>query len=177
MTDKDNFHWDWVHIEGWDQIGPELASLVEVIQAPNPVFWDTRDLEIYRPHIPSLFQWFDLKGLDPLRIAWVQIRPGQTQVVHRDIGYTLALQLPVQGCEGVPTIIYESQDPGHRIGNHNHSYINYNPTGVREIDRYVLTKPLLFQSSTIHSVQNFTDHKRYALSVRFRTDPWWLLDN
>lgn len=45
---------------------------------------------------------------------------------------------------------------------------------MEEIDRYVATRPVIFNATVPHSVVNNTSKPRLLLSVRFNPDPWHL---
>ena len=176
--DKESFTWRAIEIPNWDQIYQELQILPSVIHRENPIFWASRDIGIYQQHLPTLFKWFDEKSLVVEMIAYVRIFKNFQQNHHRDLGYTLALQLPIINCESVYTGFYTTTDRAVFTKNSNHIYLNYPLQNMVEYDRYYLKGPLLADVSKIHSVQNFTDQERHAISVRFTEPPWsLLLDN
>jgi len=157
-------NWWPVHIDSWSAISAELAILSTVITRPIHSFWATRDLALYQTHLTGLWKWFELEKLEPFAIAYVGQPAGTEQGRHVDHGpphdpYNpkLALNLPVQGCEGTYTALWD----------HTHQ---------TEQDRYYLTGPVLLSIKCPHSVVNPTDHYRHSISVRFKTDPWLLTD-
>ena len=171
------FTWSYCDIQGWGDIRRELSKLVDHVVRPPSPFWRTDRMEIYQPHLPLLWGWFDCVGLEPLHIAWVHSLPGSRGSVHTDLGpHELALQLPVKDCVDTYTAIYRS------IGK---PWLKMTvPTGyywqaedVEEIARYTLQdKPIIFNIKHPHSVVNPSKLHRQAISVRFRVDPWWLTD-
>jgi hypothetical protein len=177
--DRSGFTWRSLEIPRWSVIQTELAHLPDRIQRKNPVFWQTGQTEVYQEVLPTLFEWFAIQQLEVRMIAYVSIPAGYRQTYHRDLGCALALQLPVMGCDGVYTGFYRTRGEDKPVftSNSNHTYHNYPASQVVEYDRYPLLGPVWADVSLIHSVQNLTDHPRHAISVRFREDPWHLVDN
>jgi hypothetical protein len=174
-----SFTFQSISIPGWDLIQTELSQLPEIIQ-PNKPFWRTKDLDLglYQKHLPRLWEWFQDMNLDPLYIAYIWVEPHRAYPIHADLGsQDLALQLPVQGCYEVSTSIYISLgEPW--LKQIEPTYWCWDRDQVEQIAEYTLEdQPIIFNIKQIHSVVNRTTWTRHALSVRFRTDPWWLLDN
>ena len=171
------FTWSYYDIPGWDEIRAELRALdSHVVRPPSP-FWRTDNMEIYRPHLPLLWGWFECVGLEPLHIAWVHSLPGSKGSVHTDLGpHDLALQLPVKNCVDTDTAIYRSLGPARLVLTKPIGYY-WDIENVEEIDRYTLTdRPIIFNIKHPHSVVNRSRLHRQAISVRFEKDPWFLVN-
>lgn len=84
---------------------------------------------------------------------------------------TLALNIPLINCENSRTIFYNCE----------HSLDKFiykgRPTEVKdiskckEIESYVLDKPILFNTQVLHAVFNHSDMPRLAISLRFEKNP------
>lgn len=91
---------------------------------------------------------------------------------------TLAINIPLINCDNAVTEFWES--------NQTSSVVEYSPSGspylscgdrttCKKIDEYTLTKPVLFNTSIPHSVNNYSDKVRAAISLRLAVDPWDLV--
>ena len=91
---------------------------------------------------------------------------------------TLAINIPLINCKNAITEFWKSPES---------SSVEYTPSGVpylscgdrstcTKIDEYRLVQPVLFNTSIPHSVNNYSDKPRIAISLRLETDPWDLVN-
>lgn len=90
----------------------------------------------------------------------------------------LAINFPIKNCLDTVTKFYEPKGklvkPTRHVENGVH-YLIYPDQEWREIEEYVLDRPVLLNTNVHHAVINHTKDVRISLSVRFRTDPWHLV--
>ena len=91
---------------------------------------------------------------------------------------TLAINIPLINCDNAITEFWESNEKS--------SVVEYSPSGspylscgdrttCTKIDEYRLVKPVLFNTSIPHVVDNYSDKPRIAISLRLVQDPWDLV--
>lgn len=127
--------------------------------------------------LPTLWKWFSAVNAQPSRVCYINLKPGTSQQIHIDTGpMELALNMPVSGCLGSHTRVFENKGrvvTAYTTTNLTFSkYIDDDPV---EISRFVLDSPTLINIKMPHQVVNDTDHNRICLSFRFTPDPWHLI--
>ena len=91
---------------------------------------------------------------------------------------TLAINIPLINCDNAITEFWKSNEKS--------SVVEYSPSGspylscgdrttCTKIDEYRLVKPVLFNTSIPHVVDNYSDKPRIAISLRLVQDPWDLV--
>ena len=143
--------------------------------------------EKYRKILPNNFEFFqvvplDLKtfmGLKISRAVLIQVEPNAKGRIHTDFrpeGYSLALNIPLENCENSITTMWDAaaEVVEIRYTTNNSPYHYYNPNLCKKITEFSLTKPVLFDTSVPHAVDNYSDNWRRAISLRFEPDPWHL---
>jgi hypothetical protein len=98
--------------------------------------------------------------------------------IHEDVrpgGQVLGLLIPLINCNDSSTEIYESVvEPMVKVNGENRTYNYYEPDNCKKIAEYVLTQPVLLNTSLPHCVFNYSNLHRVALAICFETDPWHL---
>ncbi len=112
----------------------------------------------------------------------IQVPPGaglDHSGIHHDVDSTrLAINIPLDNCEESITSFWQSWMPAITDNTPNgYSYAYYDPRYCRKIDEFKLTRPIIFDTSVPHNVGNPTDKWRRAISLRFKPDPWHLINN
>lgn len=152
---------------------------------------DLEDIKnIYRKHLPNNEEFFQvvnipIKTFMDLRISravLIQVAPQAEGRIHTDYrpeGYSLALNIPLENCDHSVTSMWstENQITEIRYTTNNSPYHYYDPNLCRKITEFRLTKPVLFDTSVPHSVDNTSDKWRRAISLRFEPDPWHLTND
>jgi hypothetical protein len=180
---REDFIWQYIEIDSWPLIQTELDLLPGLVDIAwdfeNHGFkWSNRP-EYFAPLLPVLWTWFDQKGLEPAKVGVLDKVAGQAVGYHVDLGpYELALQLPIKNCnDQTYTGFYISDGPPTIKSSPRVSEPNcYDPLRLTEIARYTLDKPLIFNVKKIHGVHNLTSRTRTCLSIRFRQNPWKLIN-
>lgn len=143
--------------------------------------------EKYRKILPDNCEFFqvvslDIKtfmGLKISRAVLIQVEPNAKGRIHTDFrpeGYSLALNIPLENCENSITTMWDAaaEVVEMRYTTNNSPYHYYNPNLCKKITEFSLTKPVLFDTSVPHAVDNYSNNWRKAISLRFEPDPWHL---
>lgn len=143
--------------------------------------------EKYKKILPNNCEFFqvvplDIKtfmGLKISRAVLIQVEPNAKGRIHTDFrpeGYSLALNIPLENCENSITTMWDAaaEVVEIRYTTNNSPYHYYNPNLCKKITEFSLTKPVLFDTSVPHAVDNYSDNWRRAISLRFEPDPWHL---
>jgi hypothetical protein len=141
----------------------------------------------YRKILPDNCEFFqvvplDIKtfmGLKISRAVLIQVEPNAKGRIHTDFrpeGYSLALNIPLENCENSITTMWDAAAEVVEIQytTNNSPYHYYNPNLCKKITEFSLTKPVLFDTSVPHAVDNYSNNWRKAISLRFEPDPWHL---
>jgi|LauGreDrversion4_2_1035121.scaffolds.fasta_scaffold36689_5 hypothetical protein len=141
----------------------------------------------YKKILPNNCEFFqvvplDIKtfmGLKISRAVLIQVEPNAKGRIHTDFrpeGYSLALNIPLENCENSITTMWDAaaEVVEIRYTTNNSPYHYYNPNLCKKITEFSLTKPVLFDTSVPHAVDNYSDKWRKAISLRFEPDPWHL---
>ena len=177
------FTWQKISIPDWPLIQKELQDLASTLRFKRRTFTPLDRLQVNQQvlsYAPRLQQYLADQNLTVWAAGWVNLQPNQSTPPHVDsycgspIQPTLALQLPLQGCDSSTTHIYQSKtDTDHYKRSLDRNW-PYDPLDLTVIDSYQLSEPILFNISTIHQVINGSE-PRLALSLRFEQDPWHLI--
>jgi hypothetical protein len=144
--------------------------------------------ELYKKVLPNNSEFFQVvpleiktfMGLKISRPVLIQVEPNARGRIHTDFrpeGYSLALNIPLENCDNSVTSLWEapSEVVEIRYTTNQSPYHYYDPNLCKKITEFSLTKPVLFDTSVPHSVDNFSDQWRRAISLRFEPDPWHLV--
>jgi len=130
------------------------------------------------------FQQFDVSikeflGMEVNNVVIVQIPPRFMQEIHADFrpdNNVLAINFPLINCQDAVTEMWESNESTlltERLGY---------PTNLarrgacKKIDQFIVDRPVIFNTKILHSVRNNSRNTRIAVSLRFKNDPWHLID-
>jgi hypothetical protein len=144
--------------------------------------------ELYKKVLPNNSEFFQVipleiktfMGLKISRPVLIQVEPNARGRIHTDFrpeGYSLALNIPLENCDNSITSLWNapSEVVEIRYTTNQSPYHYYDPNLCKKITEFSLTKPVLFDTSVPHSVDNFSDQWRRAISLRFEPDPWHLV--
>jgi hypothetical protein len=145
----------------------------------------------YYKHLPDnshFFQQLDLPieeflGLEVQRFVLIQVVPNATGRIHTDwrpsnFGNQLALNIPLEHCEDSVTSLWSSDyTPPTQFTDNGQPYNFYDPKRCVKITEFKLTQPVLFRTDLPHSVDNPSNNVRKAISIRFKQDPWHLIND
>jgi hypothetical protein len=145
--------------------------------------------DLYNKVLPDNFEFFQVVSL-PIdtflnlkisRAVLIQVAPfakGRIHTDYRPEGYSLALNIPLENCEHSITSMWDTTDQitEIRYTTNNSPYHYYDPALCKKITEFKLTRPVFFDTSIPHSVDNMSDKWRRAISLRFEPDPWNLIN-
>jgi hypothetical protein len=129
---------------------------------------------------PSLLQWLQSLSAGPVRVIGLIINePNSQGGIHTDTQHCdLALNISIQTA-GTHTNMYSIQ--------HGIPYIATTPTGLTltKYDKCVFdlhsqfqleNSPVIMNTKKLHNGVNPTDQWRLAISIRFKEDPWHIIN-
>jgi hypothetical protein len=122
-------------------------------------------------------------GLTIARSVLIQVPPWAgiaNDGIHTDItsvNQQLAINIPLENCEQSTTKFWKSNKlPSILYTPNGHPYTHLAAKDCEQISQATLTKPFIFDTSILHSVTNPQNVWRRAISIRFRKDPWHLVN-
>jgi hypothetical protein len=147
---------------------------------------------LYKENMPSNPDFFQeiaipIKTFMNLKISiavLIQASPLLKGTIHTDYqpkedSPKLALNIPLENCEDSITNMWSSKNKITQLyftpNKSPHHY--YDPEACTKITEFRLTKPVLFNTTVPHSVDNMSDKWRRAISLRFESDPWHLVND
>jgi hypothetical protein len=121
-------------------------------------------------------------GLEVQKFVLIQVAAQAIGRIHTDwrpqnFGYQLALNIPLTNCEHSVTSIWSSDyQPPTQYTDNGQPYNFFDPSRCTKLSEFKLTRPTIFRTDLPHSVNNPTNGIRRAISVRFKQDPWHLIN-
>jgi len=185
IFDFDNFYYKHIDMENYQEIIEEIRfyliplldtsiSGVGIIKIPE------NDLI---NNCTKLSDWLKQNDMF-IEMAALHIMPKKhTGYIHSDhdgSGKTnLAFNLDIENGDTTTTKFFEVSVPGKIVHTSGQGlpYVvyPYSKDTCKKVTEYNLTKPVLLNISKPHLVTNDTDHRRVALTLRFKNDPVHLL--
>ncbi len=147
--------------------------------------------EDYLKHLPDNSHFFQevsienktFMGMEILRSVLIQVEPRATGRIHTDFrpdknfGDQLAIQIPLINCEHSLTELWSSDyEPPVQYTSNGQPYNYFDRARCIKVSEFVLTQPVLWRTDIPHSVSNNSDNPRLAISLRFKKDPWNLIN-
>jgi len=135
------------------------------------------------PPTPDFFQTCNIGintflNMPVFKTSVIYVGGNKNGAIHEDVrpnGQVLGLLIPLINCNNSSTEIYESTvKPLVKLNSENRTYNYYEPSTCKKIAEYVLTQPVLLNTSLPHRVFNYSNQHRVALAICFETDPWHL---
>lgn len=145
----------------------------------------------YLTHLPNNSHFFQkvnietdkFMGMEILRPILIQVEPNAVGRIHTDFrpnknfGDQLAIQIPLENCEHSLTELWSSDyEPPVQYTSNGQPYNYFDRSRCIKISEFVLTSPVVWRTDVPHSVSNFSDKPRLAISLRFKKDPWNLVN-
>ena len=183
MTNRDNFYFKHLDIPYTDS---EIDEFKKAYYAPITEFRKVNDIDHIRILLPSIFKWFDEHKLEVHQAFIISYLPRLQQRKHVDFiqsGSKLAINILVTpGAKNSITRFFELKDPSivpelKYTENTNLPYSEYDDNNLNPITFYNMKKPVMLNTSKIHSVMNITDSHRSVISFRFKENPWHLIED
>lgn len=145
----------------------------------------------YLKHLPNnshFFQTVNIEnrtfmGMELLRSVLIQVEPKAIGRIHTDFrpdknyGDQLAIQIPLANCEHSLTELWSSDyDPPVQYTHNGQPYNYFDKARCVKVSEFTLVHPIIWRTDVPHSVSNVSDQPRLAISLRFKIDPWHLID-
>lgn len=145
--------------------------------------------QIFKEHLPQNLHFFqnleinihEFMNIPVVQCALIQVGPLAQGKIHTDVrikyGGVLAINIPLMNCENSVTELWSTSshpDAEFTVNNAPHSV--FERQNCTKIDEYVLDRPVIFRTDIPHSVKNNGILPRRAISLRFKDDPWHLVD-
>jgi hypothetical protein len=124
----------------------------------------------------------EFMGMEVQRFVLIQVSGNAVGRIHTDwrpkeYGNQLALNIPLLNCEHSVTELWSSDyTPPTQYTENGQPYNFYDPARCKKLTEFKLTQPVLFRTDVPHSVNNSSNKIRKAISIRFKKDPWNLVD-
>lgn len=161
----------------WQNIDLDPAEVIDI---------QSRYLQVL-PNNPHFFQKIDIGlthflGLEVQKFVLIQVAPNARGRIHTDwrpsdYGHQLALQIPLYNCENSITELWSSDyTPPTQYTDNGQPYNYYERDRCIKISEFKLVKPVIFRTDVPHSVNNTNTKIRQAISIRFKEDPWHLVN-
>ena len=101
-------------------------------------------------------------------------------MIHKDFrsnDNVLAINIPLINCENSVTEFWDTTEDTNRIQytSNGSPYRGFNRSSCTKINEFKLTQPILFRTDVPHSLNNYSNKNRLAISIRLVTDPWDLV--
>jgi hypothetical protein len=167
VPDRNNFTFKYFDIEN----SAELENLKEIFLKnlpPKENFFNPLNLDIK-----------EFLGLEVTHSVLIHAKPNSHSTIHVDYRadqLRLALNIPLKNCENSVTDMWSCEgEPVYSLTVTGIPYNNYNRNQCEKISRFFLTRPVIFNTKIPHSVSNFSNQPRLAISLRFKEDPWHLV--
>lgn len=168
-------------IQNYEQILLELKTWF-IPQIPSDGHSDAflkLDNQDFFDKCPITMDWFKENNLQIIAVVLTTFLPDNAQkdsdAPHIDTQSTdLAINFPILNCKNTFTSFYETINENKvltKLGNGITYWTFDENTTYKEIDRFVLDGPVLFNTKIPHQVNNPTNFPRYSASFRFKEDP------
>jgi hypothetical protein len=122
--------------------------------------------------------------MEILRSVLIQVEPNAVGRIHTDFrpdknfGDQLAIQIPLENCEHSITELWSSDyEPPIQYTHNGQPYNYFDKSRCVKVSEFALTQPVIWRTDVPHSVNNFSDRPRLAISLRFKKDPWNLIND
>lgn len=145
----------------------------------------------YKKKLPNnnyFFQSLELTckeflGLEVQRFVLIQVEPNAVGRIHTDYrpldyGHQLAIQIPLENCHDSVTKMWESDyEPPLQYTTNGQPYNYFDDRRCKKVTEFKLLSPVIWRTDIPHSVDNFSNFVRKSISIRFKSDPWHLIEN
>jgi hypothetical protein len=162
------FIWKYVDLDP-----VEVNKLKEIYLAALPVpahFFQTLDLGVK-----------EFMGRPVFKTVIINAMGNSFGKIHRDHrphdNNVLAINIPLINCDNAVTEFWDTTEDPNLIQytSSGSPFIGFNRSSCTKIDEFILTRPVVFKTDLPHSVNNYSDKPRLAISLRLVEDPWDLV--
>lgn len=158
----------WKHIDIDEELLTEVRQQYTSALPNNNLFFQQIQIELK-----------SFLGLEIAKAILIQAPPKTRASIHTDYradDRQLALNISLINCQHSITEMWECRgEPEVTYTPSGVPYNSFSPNVCRRIADFRLVKPVLFNTKVPHSVYNYSDQPRIAISLRFVEDPWHLV--
>jgi hypothetical protein len=161
--------WQYINLDPFE-IDKFKEVYLKLLPAPRH-FFNTVDIPIK-----------EFMGLPIFRAVLINAQPRSIGMIHRDHrpvdNNVLAINIPLINCNQAVTYFWNTTEDINKVSytSSGSPYIGFSRTSCTKIDEFILTDPIIFRTDIPHSVDNQTANNRLAISLRFKKDPWHLIN-
>lgn len=164
-------------MERWKYIDLDPAEVERVKHAyltkmPNTShFFNTIDVGIK-----------DFMGMPLFKTVLINSQPRSVGVIHVDYQLiphsVLAINIPLINCDEAKTCFWDTTEDVNKVSftTNGAPYTNFSFESCTKVDEFILTQPAVIRVDVPHSVNNPSFKNRLAISLRFLSDPWDLIN-
>jgi hypothetical protein len=151
----------------------EVDKLKEKYLASLPVaqhFFQTLDLGVT-----------EFMGMPVFKTVIINAMGNSVGKIHKDYRphdhNVLAINIPLVNCDNAVTEFWNTTEDPNRVQytSSGSPFIGFDHATCTRIDKFILTRPAVFRTDIPHSVNNYSDKPRLAISLRLVDDPWHLV--
>jgi hypothetical protein len=123
----------------------------------------------------------EFAGRPLFKTVLITAPPNSQGIIHKDHrphdNNQLAINIPLINCGNSITEFWETADENKSVGytSSGSPFVGYKRSMSKKISEFKLNRPVLFRTDIPHSVDNFSNNPRLAISLRFVKDPWDLV--
>ena len=124
----------------------------------------------------------EFMGRPIFKTVIINVMPNSVGKIHKDFrphdNNVLAINIPLLNCDNAITEFWDTDEDRNLIQytQGGSPYIGFNHTRCKKINEFKLTHPVVFRTDIPHSVNNYSNDARLAISLRLVTDPWDLVN-
>jgi hypothetical protein len=124
----------------------------------------------------------EFMGRPIFKTVIINAMPNSIGKIHRDHrpydNNVLAINIPLLNCDNAITEFWDTDEDRNLIQytSSGSPYIGFNHSRCKKIDEFKLTQPVVFRTDIPHSVNNYSNDARLAISLRLVNDPWDLVN-
>lgn len=168
-NDRESFLWKFVDIKNTDEVDNLKKLFLDNLPSVDNFF------------IPLDLGIKEFLGMEVGHSVLIIAAPTKRSQIHEDYRadkLKLALNVPLKNCDHSITEFWNCQgaDPDYELTSIGVPYNRYKIENCIKISEFKLTKPVIFNTKIPHSVFNLSSEPRLAISIRFRQDPWHLVN-
>jgi hypothetical protein len=177
---ESSFYFKYVSIDNYKDIVAEFQPYILKHVEGFKMGFHLMNPAVLLDNCPIFSQWI-ISNKFKIRIVGIVITPPYTNspthidYINKDFS-VLALNMEIQNCRIPKTKMYITDATPHAIKlahtPENVEYWKYeNNDSLKEVGKFDLTQPVLFNTQIPHQVCNQTSERRVSISFRFYEDP------
>ena len=162
------FIWQFVDLD-LDEVNKLKEKYLSVLPVPAH-FFQTLNLGVT-----------EFMGMPVFKTVIINAMPNSIGKIHKDYrphdNNVLAINIPLLNHDNAVTQFWNTtEDPDLvQYTSSGSPFIGFSHRTCTLVDKFILTRPVVFRTDIPHSVDNNSDKPRLAISLRLVNDPWHLV--